>query len=345
MLRDLRVFPTIVKKGGGADTSEGYWFNYEAVDETLDLRVSDGTDRFIANSNLGLGVEGTGWHHVCAVFDREAGTDTAYFYLDGNPVGSEGSSLIADNSITDDNDLTIGSNDSATWRPWKGWIDEVRISNVVHTAGWIETSFNTQDDASAFYNLGNEATTGWSTGSGDPVGAYTVPDGSDRLLILITAWESAGGLRTITGVTFGGVAMTQAETAYDEGSTANNVVGVDIWYLKEADIPAGSQSFDITYDGATGAQVHAWQTYENIDQTNPIVDHGTDADTDPVEATVNVLAGGISVAGAINGITGDSYTWGNGWVETTDVDYTGQVLSTAEHATRGSRHRYRQRRS
>jgi hypothetical protein len=326
-------FPTILKKGGGADTSGGYWFNYYKTDDTLDLRVSDSTNRFIANSNTGHTLEGTGWHYVCAVFDREAGTDTAYFYFDGNPAGSENSTLIADNSINEDNDLTIGSNDSSTWRAWKGEIDEVRISDVVRTAGWIETSFNNQGNPSGFYNLGNQATTGWITGSGDPVGTYTVPDGSDRLLVLITAWESAGGLRTITGVTFGGVAMTQAETAYDEGSTSNNVVGVDIWYLKEADIPAGSQSFDITYDGATGAQVHAWQTYENIDQNNPIVDHGTGADTDPVEATVNVLAGGMSVAGAINGITGDSYTWGNGWVETTDEDYTGQVLSTAEHAT------------
>jgi hypothetical protein len=326
-------FPTILKKGGGSDTSGGYWFNYYKADDTLDLRVSDSTNRFIANSNTGLTLEGTGWHYVCAVFDREAGTDTAYFYFDGNPAGSENSPLIADNSINEDNDLTIGSNDSSTWRAWKGEIDEVRISNVVRTAGWIETSFNNQGNPSGFYNFGNEATTGWVTGSGDPVGSYAVPDGTDRLLVLITAWESAGGLRTITGVTFGGVAMTQAETAYDEGSTSNNVVGVDIWYLKETDIPAGSQSFDITYDGATGAQVHAWMTYENIDQNNPIVDHNTDADTDPVEATVNVLAGGMSVAGAINGITGDSYTWGNGWAETTDEDYTGQVLSTAEHPT------------
>jgi hypothetical protein len=148
-------FPTIVKKGGGSDTAGGYWFNYYKPDGSIDLRVSDGTSRFIANSNTGLGLEGDGWHHVCAVFDREAGTDTAYFYLDGNPVGSEASSLIAGNSINEDNAMSIGANRQSTWRPWKGEIDEVRISNVVRTQGWLKTSVNNQD-GSNFYGLGVE---------------------------------------------------------------------------------------------------------------------------------------------------------------------------------------------
>ncbi len=62
------IFPTIVKKGGGSDTAGGYWFNYYLTDDTLDLRVSDGTNRFIANSNTGLGLEGAGWHHVYCRF-------------------------------------------------------------------------------------------------------------------------------------------------------------------------------------------------------------------------------------------------------------------------------------
>ncbi len=86
-----------------------------------------------------------------AVFDREAGTDTAYFYLDGSPVGSEGSSLIADNSINEDNDLSIGANRASTWRPWKGEIDEVRITNVARTAGWIRDFI--QQPGRSFYFL------------------------------------------------------------------------------------------------------------------------------------------------------------------------------------------------
>ncbi len=149
-------YPTIVKKGAGASDSAGYWFNYQKTPDTLDLRVSDGTNRFIANSNLAIGLADAGWHHVYAVFDREAGTDTAYFYLDGSPVGSENSALIADNSITDDHDLSIGSNDSATWRAWTGEIDEVRISDVVLSSDWIATEYNNQSDPSTFYQILDE---------------------------------------------------------------------------------------------------------------------------------------------------------------------------------------------
>ncbi|MGD8613113.1 MAG: hypothetical protein PVI93_18980 [Desulfobacterales bacterium] len=44
---------------------------------------------------------------------------------------------------------------------------------------------------------------------------------------------------------------------------------MDIWYLKEADIPAGSNSFDLTYSGTVNGQLHAWATFENVHQTSP----------------------------------------------------------------------------
>ena len=92
-------------KGGGADTNEGYWFLPQVNDDQLLLKVSDGTLRFNADSNIGIGLTAGKWHHVCAVFDRSAGSDTAYFYLDGNPVGSETDNVVANNSASSDNDF------------------------------------------------------------------------------------------------------------------------------------------------------------------------------------------------------------------------------------------------
>ncbi len=206
-------------------------------------------------------------------------------------------------------------------------------SDITASAGSVTGS------ATSVAHTQNSAGTGvsridddYSTGTGDPVGSYEVPAGSNRLLILITAWESTDGLKTIDAVTFGGVSMTQAETSpflY----FLNMAVGVDIWYLKEADIPTGSQSFDITYSASVQGSIHAWATYENVDQTDPIVDTGTDSGNDPAEATVDVLENGMSLGGGIFGYATQSYTWGNDWSETTDENDTLRVLSTAEHAT------------
>ena len=110
----------------------------ERVTTRYDLRVSDGTNRFIANSNLGIGLADAQWHHVAVVFDREAGTDTAYFYLDGSPVGSESSALIAGNSASDTDDLGIGASaEGGTLHPWKGNIDDPRIYDRVLSAAEI----------------------------------------------------------------------------------------------------------------------------------------------------------------------------------------------------------------
>jgi hypothetical protein len=129
-------FPSIMFKGGGSSTNAGYWYGHETSVDGLRLAVSDGTNRFIANSNPALGLDDTNWHHVTVVFDREAGTDTAYFYLDGTPVGSEASALIAGNSATGTNDVGIGASATGT-RPWKGSIDDPRIYDYALSAGEI----------------------------------------------------------------------------------------------------------------------------------------------------------------------------------------------------------------
>ncbi len=179
---------------------------------------------------------------------------------------------------------------------YKGWDIVFRASDeVTHLDHEIEYY-----DGSA---SGGDVTRidSWSTGTGDPTGPYTVPAGSNRLLVLVTALECSATLRTIDGVTFGTTPMTRAETTYLEGSPGN-YIKVEIWYLKDADIPAGSQSFDISYSSAPTAALHAWATFENVDQINPLVHKNTGSDANPVEAAVDVVDGGMSVAGVICGI-------------------------------------------
>ena len=112
------------------------------------------------------------------MFDREPGTDTAYFYLNGASVGSESSSLIAGNSASGTQTFEIGGAN------WLGGIDEVRMADTVRTADWIATEYNNQSSPSTFYSVVGPQTPS-SPGVDIIVSVYhTKTDGSDPQLIV-----------------------------------------------------------------------------------------------------------------------------------------------------------------
>ncbi|MHC4677018.1 MAG: LamG-like jellyroll fold domain-containing protein, partial [Planctomycetota bacterium] len=59
-------YPTIVYNGGGGPAEAGYWFNFDKVTNGIDVRVSNGTERFVANSNTPLGMNAGEWNYVTA---------------------------------------------------------------------------------------------------------------------------------------------------------------------------------------------------------------------------------------------------------------------------------------
>jgi hypothetical protein len=264
--------------------------------------------------------------------------DPACGYAYKKAITIDHSKVIGDSGDTVDLvDFPVLIKESGTWLRNSGYTDG-RIENASGYDIIFKDATETQVLAHEieYYkgiDAGGDVTRidSWSTGTGDPAGPYTVPAGSNRLLVLVTALECSSTLRTIDGVTFGTAQMARAETAYMEG-TPGNFIKVEIWYLKDAEIPAGSQNFDISYSSAPTASLHAWATFENVNQINPLLHNNKASYANPVEATVNVVEGGMSVAGVICGTGFRSYTWGNGWSETTDVDDTLRVVSTAEHA-------------
>ena len=95
------------------------------------------------------------WNYVTVVFDREPTLDTAYFYLNGDPVGSESDNVIAGDSASSTiPTVWIGTNS------FIGNLDEVRVSSEVRTADWIKTEFNNQTSPSTFSVLGGAAPIG-----------------------------------------------------------------------------------------------------------------------------------------------------------------------------------------
>jgi len=127
----------LVGKGAWDNSVAGYVFKYYRNEEKLQLAVSDGdpvggSGRIHSNSQLGLGLNDSEWHHLAVVFDRDEKTE---FFVDGSSVGV--STTLSDahnghNIINPGKDLLIGSwthNDHYL----NGTIDEVRISKTVRT--------------------------------------------------------------------------------------------------------------------------------------------------------------------------------------------------------------------
>ncbi|KPJ58250.1 MAG: hypothetical protein AMJ46_14485, partial [Latescibacteria bacterium DG_63] len=103
---------------------------------------------------------------------------------------------------TSDEPLYIGSHDSGEY--WDGIIDEVRISSVARTAGWIQTSFNNQNNPSAFYGLGDEKTVTLSEAS---TGQITdqfddSPSLNDVTLFRFRLWNNSDSSATIDQIVF-----------------------------------------------------------------------------------------------------------------------------------------------
>lgn len=91
------------------------------------------------------------WHHVAVTAD---GSGNIVIYLDGAQIntGSGASTQTADRfSVGQEFDSGPTASDF-----WDGFIDDVRISNVALSAGWILTSYNNQNDPASFWDAASD---------------------------------------------------------------------------------------------------------------------------------------------------------------------------------------------
>ncbi len=107
-------------------------------------------------------VTGGVWHHIVATYDGSL----MRIYVDGiqDPTVLAKSDAILPSAY--EQGFWIGHGDQPKdklWSAeWDGQIDEVRISDVVRSAGWIQTQFENQNDPGGFYSIGVEETIGYS---------------------------------------------------------------------------------------------------------------------------------------------------------------------------------------
>ena len=119
------------------------------------------------------------WYYVAVSYDGSAQS----VYIDG----------VFKNSATYSYESTTGkavtiSHPSSYF--FDGIIDEVRLSNVSRSAGWIETCYNSMDDPSTFFSLGSEEQNGGPVCETD---ADTSGDGNismPELMAYIGRWKA-----------------------------------------------------------------------------------------------------------------------------------------------------------
>ncbi len=88
------------------------------------------------------------WYYVVTQLDRS--TDTLSLFVNGALVDSSNASLIGNI------DSSAGLEIPSPTYPIDGFMDEVRLSNIVSSPDWIATEFNNQLNPLSFYSIGME---------------------------------------------------------------------------------------------------------------------------------------------------------------------------------------------
>ena len=115
-----------------------------------------------------------------------------------------------------------------------GILDEVRVSRIAHSAGWILTEYNNQYDPAGFYSVGPECLSpdlenipkggsndgkidiidsAWDSIDGTSISVNLNSSGSNLMAIAILGMNNYDYLVEITSVSFNGDPLTNLETA------------------------------------------------------------------------------------------------------------------------------------
>jgi hypothetical protein len=139
--------------------------NYDGQGFSLQTALTSADIYFNAGGRYGFtasNVYTTGtWHLWTAVYDGNQATNAAKIkiYLDGVSQTLTYSGAIPASLGASANTLQIGNRPDAA-HYLNGALDEVRISTIARSAGWIVTEYNNQSSPSTFYSVGSEQSQG-----------------------------------------------------------------------------------------------------------------------------------------------------------------------------------------
>lgn len=102
------------------------------------------------------------WYYLTATYSSAAGLAGYVNGASDATVGSTGNPI---STLTEN--LQIGNDITNSGRNWNGTMDEIRVSNIVRSVGWVSTDYNNQSapdkanySTAGFYTVGSEQSSG-----------------------------------------------------------------------------------------------------------------------------------------------------------------------------------------
>jgi len=182
-----------------------------------------------------------------------------------------------------------------------------------------------------------------------------LPTGVDRCLIVVAAMENGDGFgpRNISGMTYGGRAMTQLTEVSIGGASVFSAT-IIVWMMLEAD-PALASGTTITRTYATTPRAHSEYcetfssaVFQHADQLAPVSSmhtSGSSASTNPHQlgANINTLVGSMAVNAVVSGnrpssdpsanTSNTGYTINSSYTEGTDFYFANASTAPTTGAT------------
>jgi predicted GH43/DUF377 family glycosyl hydrolase len=176
MLKKLRPSDgeySITVRCGGAGTN--------STRDSIEFGVYDGVTW--KHANTASGVLNNAWRYVVALRSG----DNITIFVDGTQAATTtGASGL---NLDTTGQLWLARHSTIQW--YTGKMDEVRMSNVARSAGWIAAEYNNQASPSTFYTVGNEEVTGIQISNPSPSNGQTnVPISLSQLSFNLTHGEN-----------------------------------------------------------------------------------------------------------------------------------------------------------
>ncbi|MBE3120857.1 MAG: DUF2341 domain-containing protein [Thermoplasmata archaeon] len=274
------IYPQI-----GARYFISQWSNFKGVFLQVGYNP-DHIEWYIDGASGGIsGITLNTWYHIVLTYN---GTTAKIYKNAGRP-----NSQICNAPTWPVQDLFIGDR-SAGSRQFHGVIDEVRLSNIARSRGWIITEYNNQNDSSIFFKIGNEE----MYQQEEPIisneepsnGAINVSISMSSIRFKVTDYQNDHMNYTVTMVpdSIGG---PQSGANIDSGTTVSiPIIHLDyttiyIWHVNVTD---GVHWTNKTFTFTTESEPGPWQYRKEItinhtkvaaDHTNfPVLIHITDPD-------------------------------------------------------------------
>ncbi|HMA05515.1 MAG TPA: DUF2341 domain-containing protein, partial [Methanomicrobiales archaeon] len=304
------TWPNDVGKG---NENWGGWRLYSQNSNQLMFAYngSDNSIHYDLYDNINLGT----WYQVAITFDVSG--NSARMYVNGQPYMTAGASHGISNGPQN---LIIGT----TSNQLNTNLDEVRISNVARSPGWIATEYANQNRPDLFFSVGTEEASpcGGSGGSGctgiavdstasgasgnstSTLSISHTTSGSNRLMLVgvslqdsDTSWNDYTNKVNVSSISYNGKSLSRVGYALNADDAR-----VEIWRLIAPD--TGTYNVIITLNQSlhnNGYIVGGVMTFTGVDQTTPLGTFASQALNEsviPVNVTVSSAANEL-VFGAI----------------------------------------------